>query len=238
MYVFSEPSADDLMRVSIEAVLAHGEAIAPSKGPAHELHPVVLQLANPRARLSRTETRGRIFSALAETLWYLSGSNDVDFIAYYIDYYRAIGEGGIVWSGYGDRLFAFDGFNQVRYVIDKLRSNPSSRQAVIQLFDHRDVSGEHEEVPCTCTIQFLVRSGALDAITYMRSNDVHIGLPHDLFAFTMLQELIARSVGVPLWHVRSRRWQLSPVRQGLWRRPGILGRRVAIKRRDAADARW
>ena len=32
----------------------------------------------------------------------------------------------------------------------------------------------------------------------MRSNDVFRGLPHDLFCFTMLQELIARSVGVEL----------------------------------------
>ena len=33
---------------------------------------------------------------------------------------------------------------------------------------------------------------------HMRSNDVFRGLPHDLFCFTMLQELIARSVGVEL----------------------------------------
>ena len=30
----------------------------------------------------------------------------------------------------------------------------------------------------------------------MRSNDAYFGLPHDVFAFTMLQELVARSVGV------------------------------------------
>jgi thymidylate synthase len=30
----------------------------------------------------------------------------------------------------------------------------------------------------------------------MRSNDAYLGLPHDIFAFTMLQEMIARSLGV------------------------------------------
>jgi thymidylate synthase len=30
----------------------------------------------------------------------------------------------------------------------------------------------------------------------MRSNDVFLGLPHDLFAFTMLQEIAARELGV------------------------------------------
>jgi len=32
----------------------------------------------------------------------------------------------------------------------------------------------------------------------MRSNDAFLGLPHDIFAFTMLQEVMARSLGVEL----------------------------------------
>ncbi len=198
IHIFSEASADDLMREAIGAVLRDGEKIAPSRGAARELAPVVLELTNPLARLSRSEARGRVFSALAETLWYLSRSNDRDFIGYYIDYYKQRGETTTVWGGYGNRLFDFDGVDQVNYVVTKLRSNPFSRQAVIQLFDHRDFAGPADDVPCTCTLQFLVRSGALQAITYMRSNDAHLGLPHDIFAFTFLQELVARSVEVPV----------------------------------------
>jgi thymidylate synthase len=69
----------------IEAILSRGEQIYPTKGGpngAFEIAGVLLEISNPRARLSRTETRGRIFSALGELLWYLSGSNEVDFIAY------------------------------------------------------------------------------------------------------------------------------------------------------------
>jgi thymidylate synthase len=32
-------------------------------------------------------------------------------------------------------------------------------------------------------------------VTTMRSNDAYLGLPHDVFCFTMLQEIIARSLG-------------------------------------------
>ncbi len=32
----------------------------------------------------------------------------------------------------------------------------------------------------------------------MRSNDAFLGLPHDVFAFTFIQELVARSLGVKL----------------------------------------
>ena len=34
--------------------------------------------------------------------------------------------------------------------------------------------------------------------TNMRSNDAYWGLPHDVFTFTMLQEIIARTLGVEL----------------------------------------
>jgi thymidylate synthase len=36
-----------------------------------------------------------------------------------------------------------------------------------------------------------VRAGKLEAITTMRSNDVILGLPYDIFLFTMLQEMMA-----------------------------------------------
>jgi thymidylate synthase len=32
----------------------------------------------------------------------------------------------------------------------------------------------------------------------MRSNDVYLGLPHDIFSFTMIQEIVASTLGVPL----------------------------------------
>ena len=35
-------------------------------------------------------------------------------------------------------------------------------------------------------------------LTHMRSNDAFIGLPHDVFCFTMLQEIIAADLGVQL----------------------------------------
>jgi thymidylate synthase len=34
--------------------------------------------------------------------------------------------------------------------------------------------------------------------TAMRSNDVFLGLPHDVFCFTMIQELVARTLGLEL----------------------------------------
>lgn len=195
---FEASTVDDLMHVAVDALRSEGSHIKPTKGSCTEIAPVTFELTNPRARVSRSASRGRFFSALGELCWYLSGSNRTEDIAYYVKYYRKFDENGVIFGAYGPRLVSFDGVNQIESVIRTLRHTPASRRAVIQLFDHRDIIQRHEDVPCTCTLQYLLREERLSAITYMRSNDVFLGLPHDLFCFTMLQELIARSIGAEL----------------------------------------
>lgn len=191
-----EDSVDDLLRVAMEAVLEHGTLVAPTKGRNRELRGVALQLTNPRARLSRSESRGRVFSALGELLWYLAGSNATEHIAHYIPRYSKYDENGVIYGGYGPRLRG--GSDQLKTVVDLLRRKPSTRRAVVQLFDGDDLLEDHEDVPCTCMLQFLIRDGRLHLVVFMRSNDVYIGFPHDVFCFTMIQELVARWAGVDL----------------------------------------
>lgn len=198
---FLEETLDDVMHVVIEEILSRGEPIYPTKGGpdgALEIAGVLLEISNPRARLSRTETRGRIFSALGELLWYLSGSNEVDFIAYYVEKYAQLAEDGKIFGGYGPRLLSWKGVDQISNITRILKTKKDSRNAVIQLFDATDLAAKHKDVPCTCTLQFMLRDGKLHLFTNMRSNDVHLGLPHDVFCFTMLQEIIANSVGADL----------------------------------------
>jgi thymidylate synthase len=182
----------------MEEIIAHGTQIHPSQGPCKELIGVLVEISNPRARLSLTETRGRPVSCLGEFCWYLAGSNDLAFIQHYIPQYEKYADEGRVIGGYGPRWFDWRGFNQVDTVIKQLREKRDSRQAVLQIFDASDLAPKHNSIPCTCTLQFFLREGRLHMLTSMRSNDVYIGLPHDVFAFTMLQEIIARDIGVEL----------------------------------------
>lgn len=195
---FEVDTLDDLMRLVIEAVLQDGRAVVASKGPMRELTGILIHLSNPRARLSRTESRGKPFSCLGELLWYLSGQNSLDPIAYYLPYYKEFEENGLIHGGYGPRLFGEGEKNQIRGVIDLLRRKSASRQGVVQIFRATDLLGKHKDIPCTCVLQFMVRCGKLSTITYMRSNDICLGLPHDIFCFTMLQELVARSLDVDI----------------------------------------
>ena len=195
---FSGETLDDVMRSAIQGIQAEGRRIHPGKGPATELVGVLLEITDPRARLSRTETRGKTFSCLGELCWYLAERNDLDFISYYIPAYKKFADGDIIFGGYGPRLFRWRGLHQFTNVIDLLRERIDSRKGVVQLFDANDIVEEHNDVPCTCTLQFMKREGRIHMFTNMRSNDVFLGLPHDVFCFTMLQELVARSLSVEL----------------------------------------
>lgn len=195
---FCSETIDDLMRYVIEGIRSEGERVQASKGECKELRGVLLEVSSPRARISRTETRGKPFSCLGELCWYLSGINELGFIAYYLPSYQKSADGDVIFGGYGPRLFNWGGLNQWDHVESLLRRRSTSRQAVIQLFDAWDIAEEHKDIPCTCTLQFMVRNGKLHMFTSMRSNDVTLGLPHDVFSFTMLQEIMARTLAVEL----------------------------------------
>lgn len=205
------------MHEVFEKVRSQGSRVESSRGSNVELSGVVLEILNPRARLSRTEIKGTPFSCLGEWLWYLSGSDDLKFIEYYIrDYGENSDDNLTVYGAYGPRVFRRANFAGVLWsllrmphrpffwvrqfdnVAQLLKRKASSRQAVIQIFSGNDIIEQHKDIPCTCTLQFLVRRGQLDLITHMRSNDAYLGLPHDVFSFTMFQEMMARTIGIEI----------------------------------------
>ncbi len=196
MLISHETLDDALLDLYPRLLGRSNDTVAASRGETAEIIGALIEIKNPRARLSRSETRGKLFSSLGELLWYLSRDNRLDFIARYVPRYRDETEDGVtIFGGYGPRLFGQRGHDQVGNVIELLRRRPTSRRAVIQIFDKEDIATIHKEVPCTTTLQFFVRNDNLDMITTMRSNDAYWGLPHDVFCFTMLQEIIARSLG-------------------------------------------
>jgi thymidylate synthase len=200
---FKGEHIDDLLRASFSYILEHGEVCSASRGRFFEIRGASLELTDPRARLSRSETKGKPYSCLGELLWYLSGSNDVSFIEWYVAAYADDAEpDGTLRGAYGPRIFSTVEKSQFQVVVDLLTAKPTSRRAVIQVFSKDDLLGKYKEIPCTTTIQFLIRNNRLECIATMRSNDAFKGLPHDLFCFTMIQELMAREIGVEVGSYR------------------------------------
>ncbi len=203
----SEDSLDDLMRAVFKQLLTgRGNfEVESRKGKSTEIFGALLQLTRPRARLSRSFSKAKVFSPLGELFWYLSGSDSVEFIKHYIPKYPQLIEDELKANGaYGPRIFGKGALDKVKNtsewdrIIRTLRSGPGSRNALIQIFSNSDARPENGDKPCTCTIQFVIRRGQLLMHTHMRSNDAYMGLPHDIFTFTMLQEIAARELEVGL----------------------------------------
>lgn len=195
---------DDLLAKVFKRILKDGRSVQASRGANRELFGVLLHLKDPRARISRTEIKGTVFSGLGELLWYLAGSDTLEFICYYARRYEENSSDGVTVHGaYGPRLLRMrDSINQIENVLALLKAKPTSRRAVIQLFGAEDLTQDFKEIPCTCTLQFVIRDKHLHLLTNMRSNDAFVGLPHDVFAFTMIQEIFASILGVALGSYR------------------------------------
>src|SRR5439155_22147275 len=142
---FRAASFDDLLREVYPDVLSNGEWTEPTQGKAKERRGMLLELTNPLARLSRTETRGRLFSCLGELLWYLAGSREAAFIQHYITDYPGSDASGTMPGAYGPRLFEGGSNSQFQRVARLLVAKPDSRQAVLQIFDKKDLETGQED---------------------------------------------------------------------------------------------
>lgn len=125
----------------------------------------------------------------AEAAWILSGDNRVSSIKDYSPMIANFSDDGIFFFGsYGPKVV-----DQISYVIKCLIKDPSSRQAVINIW--REKPGPTKDVPCTISLQFMIRNGKLHCFDTMRSSDMWLGWPYDIFNMSM----IARAVQMGLW---------------------------------------
>ena len=186
MFISAETLDGALLDLYPKLLARTNNTVSATRGAFVEEIGALIEITNSRARLSRSETRGKLFSSLGELVWYLSGSNKLDAIEPYVPQYKEEAEDGIVFGGYGPRIFGQ--VDQIQSVIELLKERPTSRRAVIQIFDKTDIATAtpRKEIPCTIALQFFVRDDKLAAIATMRSNDAYWGLPHDVFCFTML----------------------------------------------------
>jgi hypothetical protein len=101
---------------------------------------------------------------------------------------------GTVHGNYGGRID-----NQIMDVVNKLKMDPSSRQAVIQIWDKNEDSEWRDpmpkDIPCTIALTFRIRDELLLLSVVMRSSDVWLGMPFDVFQFRQLQRTVANFLG-------------------------------------------
>jgi thymidylate synthase len=173
-------------------------------GNTREVLHAALSLENPRQRwiASREPAMNPAF-AIAEVIWIITGRNDSAFLNYFNRRLPEFaGKGETYHGAYGFRLRkAFD-IDQLKQAASALRGQQNSRQVVLQIWqskiDFPQQSGKavSEDVPCNIVSMLKVRDGKLEWTQIMRSNDLFLGLPHNLIQFTTLQEVLAGWIGV------------------------------------------
>lgn len=160
---------------------------------------------NPVERVCYSKSRKtNIIFNFAEVLWYLSGSNSLDFISYYNKKMPAysMNQKTLTGTAYGPKIFEFGNakINQWQKMKDLLtKEDPDSKRAFIQIFDATElVVANNIDVSCTIGLQLFVRENKLYMSSYMRANDAFRGMVSDLFSFTFIQELMAKELRLEL----------------------------------------
>ena len=123
---------------------------------------------------------------------------------------------------------------QVEVAAQELKETPLSRRAVIAIIRHNDLdilkTGPQRErdlrageMPCTMTMQLLLRDDRLQSIVTMRSWDLVWGLAYDVPSFVSVQMAVARVIGAKLGpitvnagsgHVYEKHWEVEPTDPG------------------------
>ena len=133
--------------------------------------------------------------AVGELAWYLAGSNRVSDISRFAKKWVDISDDGVTNnSAYGYRIQQMFGFDQWEYVKGLLQKDPNTRQAVIHIKNASNVPTK--DTPCTVYLQFFLRDEQLHLSVHMRSNDIWMGVPYDMFSFCFLQMKMAMELGV------------------------------------------
>lgn len=156
--------------------------------------PVTTVTLNPLERVLFSPLRNaNPFFHLFESLWMLSGRNDLPWLAQFnkrmVEYSD---DGGATQPGaYGFRWREHFGYDQLDAVVEELTARPNSRRAVLGMWDPWGVhqmpdgsyamrgdllgAGSSKDVPCNTHIYFRVVNGALDMTVCCRSNDLWWG---------------------------------------------------------------
>ncbi len=185
---------------------------SPRGRPIRELIAASFTLTNPRNRVIMSPARAVNYGfAVGELCWYVRGDTDLATMLYYNKRMSRFSDDGLtINSAYGARILNGGGLTDVRpsqwsLCLEELRRDPDSRRAVMHINQPGDlrkaVTFGSQDVPCTLSIQLLVRDRRLHMNVVMRSNDVVWGLPYDVFSFTCLMEMFLyqmQEAGVPV----------------------------------------
>jgi len=107
-------------------------------------------------------------------------------------------EEGYLGPVYGHQMVSYNssGLNQLKSLIDNLKTNPDSRRHVISLWNPLQIK-EMALPPCYHYFQFFVEEGnKLNMFVLQRSGDLLLGIPYDIALFSQVLLYIAEKTNL------------------------------------------
>lgn len=169
---------------TLQDLLANGHDVAPRGKLTKELPQRTMVVDTRRPVLLVPERSLSYRFMAAEAYWILSGDDRVATISKYNARIKDFSDDGERFFGaYGPKIQA-----QLPYIVEKLLEDPSSRQAGLTIW--RECPPATKDVPCTVAIFFGIREAKFNCHVFMRSSDAWLGVPYDVFNFSMLTHLV------------------------------------------------
>ena len=180
-----------------DAIIQHGTDFGDTKA----LFNVGFYILNPLANtITNKERKWNLEYARAEWQWYLSGDRNITKLGKIYGkippiWIKMADDEGNVNSNYGHQ---WQRKRQLDAVVRKLKMDKDTRQACVSIYDGKEIYKYDNDTPCTYAVQFTIVNNKLDMCVTMRSNDLWYGFCNDQYQFSMLQQLVASRLDIPV----------------------------------------
>ena len=141
-----------------------------------------------------------------ELLWFLKGDTNIAYlqengVKIWDEWATPDGDLGPV---YGKQWRDFNGVDQVKWVLNEIKTNPTSRRMIVSAWNpeflpdtsispsENAANGKMALPPCHCFFQFYVLNGKLSCQLYQRSADIFLGVPFNIASYALLTHMIAQ----------------------------------------------
>ena len=155
-----------------------------------------------------TTKKIHVKSIIHELLWFLNGDTNINYLT----------ENGVrIWNEWADekgdlgpiyghqwRNWNDEGIDQIKSVIETLKTNPDSRRMLISAWNPsvlpdtsitfaENVANQKAALPpCHAFFQFYVANGKLSCQLYQRSADLFLGVPFNIASYALLNMMVAQ----------------------------------------------
>lgn len=207
-------------------VVENGDCLNSRNGEVLELLNFQTVINEPELRCVGGYSRNiNIFFLLFEAMWIWLGKKDVEPLLIFNSNMKNFSDDGKTFHApYGFRLRKYgvasdfslfkemciqqnlenynyvnhtDGKDQIEEAIKMLSSDNEDRRVVMSIWNpHLDLNFKCKDIPCNDMVMLKVRDGKLHLTVQNRSNDLHWGLPTNVFQFSFIGTLISQILGV------------------------------------------